>query len=217
VDDRALFLAAYQDQAYADRYRRTVERVAEAEAALKGDGTLAKTVAKGLFRVMAYKDEYEVARLYTDGSFARSLHDAFEGEIKMTFHMAPPLLAKRDKATGHLRKREFGGWMMPLFRMLAMGRTLRGTPFDPFGYTAERKTERRLIADYETLIERLLARLTGANLSEAARIAELILDVRGYGHVKERAIAGYEGMVAAAMHAYEADADPAGNHLRKAG
>jgi indolepyruvate ferredoxin oxidoreductase len=130
--------------------------------------------------------------------------------------MAPPVLAKRDEATGHLRKRAFGGWMMPLFRLLAKGRTLRGTRFDPFGYTAERKTERRLIADYEALIERLLARLTSANLSEAPRIAGLILDVRGYGHVKERAIAAYEPVVTAAMHAYEADLEFAGNQGRKA-
>ena len=217
VAERAVFLAAYQDQAYAGHYHAIVDRVANAEAALKGDGTLARTIAKGLFRVMAYKDEYEVARLYTEGSFVRSLHDAFEGEVKLTFHMAPPVLAKRDKATGHLRKRAFGGWMMPLFRVLAKGRALRGTRFDPFGYTAERKTERRLIADYEALIERLLARLTSANLPEAARIAGLILDVRGYGHVKEKAIAAYEPVVAAAMHAYEADLYLGGNQLRKAG
>jgi indolepyruvate ferredoxin oxidoreductase len=217
VADRAEFLAAYQDQAYAGRYRAIVDRVADAEAALKGDGALAKAVAKGLFRVMAYKDEYEVARLYTDGSFARSLQDAFEGDVKLTFHMAPPVIAKRDKATGHLRKRAFGAWMMPLFRLLAKARRLRGTAFDPFGYTAERKTERRLIADYEALIERLLARLTSANLSEAVRIAGLVLEVRGYGHVKDKAIAAYEPVVAAAMHAYEADPELAGSQLRKVG
>jgi indolepyruvate ferredoxin oxidoreductase len=216
VADREVFLAAYQDQAYARRYRAIVDRVALAEAAVKGEGSLAKTVAKGLFRVMAYKDEYEVARLYTEGSFARSLHDAFEGDLKLTFHMAPPLLAKRDKASGHLRKRTFGGWMAPLFGLLARGRVLRGTRLDPFGYTAERKTERRLIADYEALVERLLARLTSANLSQAVRIAGLILDVRGYGHVKDAAIATYEPLVAAAMRGYEAEPDLTGEPLRKA-
>lgn len=205
VADRATFLAAYQDAAYADRYRAIVDRVAGAEAALSGDGTFAETIAKGLFRVMAYKDEYEVARLYTDGSFARSVNDAFEGDVKLTFHMAPPVLAKRDKATGHLRKLTFGGWMMPVLRILAKGRKLRGTRFDPFGYTAERKTERRLIGSYEALIERLLARLTRVNLSEAARAAALILEVRGYGHVKEKAIADYEAAVAAALQNYERD------------
>lgn len=217
VSDRAQFLAAYQNEAYAARYRNIVDRVAQAEAALNGDGALSQTVAKGLFRVMAYKDEYEVARLYTEGSFARSIQDAFEGDVKLTFHMAPPVLAKRDKATGHLRKREFGAWMMPLFRVLAKGRRLRGTRFDPFGYTAERKTERRLIADYEMLIDRLLKRLSSANLPDAARIAGLVLEVRGYGHVKDKAIAAYEPVVAAAIEAYGAGPEVAGRPMRKAG
>lgn len=216
VSDRAAFLAAYQDEAYADHFRAVVDRVAQAEAALEGDGTLAQTVAKGLFRVMAYKDEYEVARLYTDGSFAKSLKNAFDGDVKLIFHMAPPVLAKRDKATGHLRKREFGAWMMPLFRVLARGRKLRGTRFDLFGYTAERKMERRLIADYEALVERLLARLTEANLSEAARIAGMILEVRGYGHVKEKAVVAYEPALATAIAAYEAQPAVTGNLLKQA-
>lgn len=217
VAEREAFLAAYQDQAYAARYRAIVDRVANAEAGLKGDGTLADTVARGLFRVMAYKDEYEVARLYTDGGFAASLKNAFEGDVKLTFHLAPPLLAGRDKATGHLRKRAFGGWMLPVFRLLAKGRRLRGTRFDPFGYTAERKTERRLIADYEAMVDRLLARLSPANLAEAARIAALVLEVRGYGHVKEQAVAAYEPAVAAAIAAYEADSVFTGAEKRQAG
>ena len=206
VETRASFLAAYQDDAYADRFRAVVDRVARAEEVAGGDGALTRAAARGLFRLMAYKDEYEVARLYTDGSFIDALHAAFEGDVRLSFHMAPPLLARRDKVTGHLRKRDFGPWVLPLFRILAKGRRLRGTALDPFGYTAERKTERRLIGEYEELLDHLVLRLSSDRLPQAVRIAELVLEVRGYGHVKEAAIEAYEAALPEALAAFEADA-----------
>lgn len=207
VQPRSDFLADYQDPAYAERFRATVARVTAAEHALGGSGALADTVAKGLFRVMAYKDEYEVARLYAEAGFSRALGEAFEGDVKLTFHLAPPILSRRDKATGHLRKRAFGGWMLPVFRFLAKGRGLRGTAFDPFGRTAERRAERQLILDYEQLVENLLAGLSADRLEEATRIAAMVLEVRGYGHVKDAAMARYYGQVTPALAAYQAKPD----------
>lgn len=204
VSTNAEFLAQYQDEAYAARYRKLVARVASAEQAAGGEGNLTDTVARGLFRLMAYKDEYEVARLYTDGSFAKALKNNFEGDVKLKFHLAPPWLARRDKATGLARKIKFGGWMLLFFKLLAKGKWLRGTMFDPFGYAAERRKERQLIVAYENLLDRLVARLQPATLTEATRIAGLVLEVRGFGYVKDAAIAGYEEAVERAMGAYEA-------------
>ena len=212
VEHRAAFLAAYQDEAYASRYRALMAEVAKAEAEAGGGARLTATAAQGLFRVMAYKDEYEVARLYTDGAFEQALQAAFGDEAKLTFHLAPPLLARRDKATGELRKRAFGGWVLPLFRLMAQGRRLRGTPFDLFGYTAERRAEQAMIPAYEALVRRLLARLNSDNLNEAEQVAGLVLEVRGYGHVKEKARLTYEAQVGAALARYESrqsDASPA--------
>jgi indolepyruvate ferredoxin oxidoreductase len=214
LERMAAFLADYQDQNYADRFSEQVAKVAAAEAKLGGDGSFKDTVAKGLFRLMAYKDEYEVARLYTDGSFAKSLGQAFDGKVRLKFHMAPPLLSRRDKSTGHLKKRTFGPWMIPVLRLLARGKALRGTRFDPLGYTAERKNERRLIADYEALVDRLLKRLDSRNFSQAKEIAAMVLEVRGYGHVKEQAMAAYEPAVTQALAAFEEEHSPA---LQKAG
>jgi indolepyruvate ferredoxin oxidoreductase len=200
---RAAFLTSYQDAAYAARYQETIARVSAAEKAAGGDGTLSDTVARGLFRLMAYKDEYEVARLYTDGSFAKALEGSFEGNVKLRFHLAPPLLARRDKATGHLRKMSFGGWMLPAFRLLAKGKRLRGTRFDPFGYTAERRKERSLVGAYEQLIDRLITGLRPDRLDAATRIAGMVQDIRGYGHIKEAAIAKYEIATAKVLAEYE--------------
>src|SRR5438477_3440224 len=128
---RARFLAGYQDAAYADRYLATVAKVRKAEAAAAPSSTeLTEAVAKNLFKLMAYKDEYEVARLYADDSFAKKLGERFEGDFRLKFHLAPPIFARRAKATGHLLKKEFGDWMMPAFRLLANRRSLRGTAWD---------------------------------------------------------------------------------------
>ena len=141
---------------------------------------------RSLFKLMSYKDEYEVARLYTSGEFRRALENQFEGEYTLKFHLAPPLFSTRDPVTGHLLKREFGPWMMRAFAVLARLRFLRGTRFDPFGYLAERRIERRLIDDYEALLERLLPRLDSRTHAVIGEIAALPLAIRGFGHVKER-------------------------------
>jgi indolepyruvate ferredoxin oxidoreductase len=192
VSRRVEFLTAYQDAAYAGRYRELVERARSAETRIPGaDGKLPLTeaVARYYFKLLAYKDEYEVARLHSDASFRRRLEAMFEGDYKLQFHLAPPLLAKPDPATGQPRKSAYGPWMMTAFRVLAKLKRLRGTAFDPFGYSEERRTERRLIAEYERTVDELLAALTPSNRALAAQIAALPETIRGYGHIKNRAVA----------------------------
>ena len=161
VERRTKFLTAYQNAAYAARYRKWADTVKAAEAA-HGPGKcgLADAVARYLFKLMAYKDEYEVARLYTDGAFHKQVENEFDGNsLRFEFHLAPPLLARRDKTTGLPRKMSFGPWLLPAFRLLAKLKGLRGTPFDPFGRSIERRTERKLIADYEAMLDEVLAGL----------------------------------------------------------
>jgi indolepyruvate ferredoxin oxidoreductase len=134
---------------------------------------------------MAYKDEYEIARLYTDSDFLSRVADQFDGPYRLRFHLAPPLVAERDLASGHLKKREYGSWMLTAFRILVRLKGLRGTPFDIFGHSAERRTERQAIADYETLLDEITANLTSANHQTAVELAQLPLEIRGFGHVKE--------------------------------
>ncbi|MDA1090564.1 MAG: indolepyruvate ferredoxin oxidoreductase family protein [Proteobacteria bacterium] len=187
VDRRLADLTRYQNAAYAKRYAALVERVHATEAMKTAGKTgLVDAVARAYFKVLAYKDEYEVARLYSDGDFHRQLNRQFEGKIELSFHMAPPLIATRDPQTGVLRKREFGAWVMPVFRVLSKLKGLRGTAFDVFGYTAERTGERRMITDYETMMEELLDGLSPDNHALALAIAELPLAIRGFGHIKER-------------------------------
>jgi len=180
-------LVDYQDERYARRYAAAVERVKAAERALVGDGPLALTeaVARNLYKLMAYKDEYEVARLYTSGQFLERLAGRFEGDYRLGFHLAPPLFARRN-ASGEPVKREYGPWVFKMFGLLARLRRLRGTPLDPFGRSEERRTERRLVADYEADIERLLAALDRERLPLATRIASIPEEIRGFGHVKAR-------------------------------
>jgi indolepyruvate ferredoxin oxidoreductase len=190
IDYRATFLSEYQDQAYADRYLAAVDKVRKAEtAASPASSELTEAVAKNLFKLMAYKDEYEVARLYTDGSFARKLSDKFDGDFRLKFHLAPPIFSGRDKTTGHLRKKEFGGWMIYAFRLLARLKSLRGTAYDPFGRSAERKAERQLIEDYLATIEQRTAMLKAEQIPLLARLARLPEMIRGYGHIKDENIA----------------------------
>jgi len=182
---RTQFLTDYQNAAYAQRYADFVARVREAEhAKAPGAGDLTEAVARYLFKLMAYKDEYEVARLYTSGEFRRRVEQQFDGDYTLHFHLAPPLLAKRN-ANGELLKREYGPWVFTVFRLLAKLRFLRGTAFDVFGHTAERRGERGLIADYMDTVSGLLATLDAGNVALAAEIASVPEHIRGYGHVKE--------------------------------
>jgi len=189
---RAAFLTDYQDAAYSRRYLADVERVRAVEAeAVPGSHELTEAFAKSLFKLMAYKDEYEVARLYSDGEFAKALKEQFDGDPGVKVSLAPPLLAQRDKVTGHLRKREFGGWILGAFGVLARFKFLRGTAFDPFGHTAERKLERTLPGEYSAIILGHLDAtrpLDWPRLVQLAKSAEL---VRGYGHIKEANVAKY--------------------------
>jgi len=187
IADRVARLTAYQNAAYAERYRERVERVQQAD---KGaDQALSKAVARYHFKLLAYKDEYEVARLYSDGSFIRQLVAQFEGDYRLQFHLAPTWLSKPDARTGVIRKRQFGPWMLKAFGLLAKFKFLRGTPLDVFGYSAERKLELDLIDDYEQDLDYLLKELNADNYRTALALAELPEQIRGYGHVKEAAVA----------------------------
>ncbi|HEY1878656.1 MAG TPA: DUF6537 domain-containing protein, partial [Caulobacteraceae bacterium] len=189
VAKRVELLTAYQDKAYAERYSAFVDKVARAEKdKAPGRRGLAEAVAKSLYKLMAYKDEYEVGRLYSDGEFLKKLGTQFEGDYKVTFHLAPPLFADRDPATGQLKKREYGAWVMPMFRVLASMKRLRGTRLDLFGYTAERRRERRLIGEYEATVDTLLTSLDQNNHALAIQIAALPETMRGFGHIKDKNI-----------------------------
>ena len=189
VEKRFAFLTDYQDEAYARRYKDLVVQVQTAEArVVHDDDTLARTVARYYFKLLAYKDEFEVARLYTELGFLDTVASQFEGNYKLNFHLAPPILAERDPETGIARKKAYGRWVLIAFKLLAKLRFLRGGPLDPFNRTAERKRERSLITEYETVIDTLLKQLNANNHPVAVEIAGLPEQIRGYGHVKERHI-----------------------------
>ncbi|MBO6718724.1 MAG: indolepyruvate ferredoxin oxidoreductase family protein [Rhizobiaceae bacterium] len=189
IERRAAFLADYQDEAYAGRYRAGVAAIRAAEDnAVPGSTTVAEAAARGLFKFMAIKDEYEVARLYTDGSFQKQLASEFAGYERLEFHLAPPILGRKD-ASGQPRKSSFGPWMMTGFRLLACMKRLRGTVFDVFGRTAERRMERRLLADYESDLAMIASELTVERIDAAAALASVPQLVRGYGHIKEASAA----------------------------
>ena len=186
VADRMVRLTAYQNAAYAERYREQVARVQQVDKS--ADQALSKVVARYYFKLLAYKDEYEVARLYSDGSFIRQLEAQFSGDYRLEFHLAPSWLSKPDASTGEPRKRQFGAWMLKAFGVLAKFKFLRGTPLDLFGYSAERKLELQLIDDYEQDLDYLLKELNADNYRTALALAELPEQIRGYGHVKERSL-----------------------------
>ncbi len=189
IERRRAFLVDYQDEKLADRYIALVERVRNAEQAV-GHGTeLTDAVAHAWFRLLAYKDEYEVARLHTDSGFIEKIRKDYGPDAKIRFHLAPPIMNRKRDARGRPLKREFGAWMIPVFKVLARLRGLRGTRFDLFGLTAERRMERALIREFETTVETLLEGLNRSNVAEAARIASLYLEIRGYGPVKDEAVA----------------------------
>src|SRR6516165_8987285 len=206
VERRVQFLTAYQNAAYAAQYRTLVEKAKATEAArAPGKCGFADAVGRYLFKLMAYKDEYEVARLYTDGSFERQVRTEFDGDhLRLQFHLAPPLLARRDKTTELPRKMSFGPWVLPAFRLLAKMKFLRGTALDPFGYSLERRTERKLIDDYKAMLDEVLANLTPENHHLAVGLAALPEKIRGFGHVKQRHLATAKADWAALLEQFRA-------------
>jgi indolepyruvate ferredoxin oxidoreductase len=186
---RVDFLTAYQNAAYARRYAELVERVRRVESdRLNGSTRLAEAVARYYFKLLAYKDEYEVARLHADAGFRDSLAAQFEGSYRLNYHLAPPLIARRDPHTGIPRKQQFGAWLGAVFPLLARFKFLRGTPLDPFGYSLDRRTERALVAQYEALIDEVLTRLDAGNHALVIELASLPEHMRGFGHVKEASV-----------------------------
>ncbi|MGA2129454.1 MAG: DUF6537 domain-containing protein, partial [Xanthobacteraceae bacterium] len=209
IAHRAALLTDYQDAAYAARYRAFVAEVAAAEQAkAKGRSGLTAAVARSLAKLMAYKDEYEVARLYVSADFWNKIRSQFEGDVRLEINLAPPLLARRDPRTGELQKRPFGPWMFRAFRLLARLKRLRGTRWDVFGRTVERATERRLIEDYRELIRELLADLAPHNHAVAVELAALPDHIRGFGHVKERSIARARQRQTELLTRFRAPAEP---------
>ncbi|MGI9400879.1 MAG: indolepyruvate ferredoxin oxidoreductase family protein, partial [Rhizobiaceae bacterium] len=188
VDTRADFLTGYQDKNYADRYRNLVSKVQSAEEAVGSGQDLTKTVARNYFKLLAYKDEYEVARLFTNGDFEKRISETFEGDFKLKYHLAPPIIQGEILPNGRPRKKEYGPWMFRAFKLLARMKRLRGTVFDPFGRTVERRTERALISEYETMIYEILPELSKNNHRFAISLANLPTEIRGFGPVKEASI-----------------------------
>ncbi|MEO1793343.1 MAG: indolepyruvate ferredoxin oxidoreductase family protein [Pseudomonadota bacterium] len=185
---REKHLTDYQDAALAERYRARIDRIAKLEAErTPGRSGLAKAAARGYHKLLAYKDEYEVARLHTDGTLTAALDDAFTGHHRLEFHLAPPVLSwfYKDKATGHPRKIKVGPWILPVFRMIAKGKGLRGTAWDVFGYSGERRHERKMITDFEATLDEIEARLAPETHATAVALAGLPLEIRGFGHVKD--------------------------------
>jgi indolepyruvate ferredoxin oxidoreductase len=207
---RVEFLTAYQNAAYAARYRRRVDAARAAEIArTPGKNGVAEAVARYLFKLMAYKDEYEVARLFADPSFLRQVRNEVDGDnLRFTFHLAPPLLARRNKVTGEPRKMSFGPWMLTVYKLLAKLKSLRGTALDPFGYTAERKIERQSVRDYETLLDELIARLSPENHYLAVGLAAIPEKIRGFGHVKLRHLAAAKADEATLLEQFRAGSAP---------
>ncbi|MES2038471.1 MAG: indolepyruvate ferredoxin oxidoreductase family protein [Pseudomonadota bacterium] len=190
IKRRIAVLTDYQNAAYAQQYAELVDKVRKAESALNVGNKFSMAVAKYAFKLMAYKDEYEVARLYTNGDFTAKLKQQFEGDFSLKFNLAPPIFSKKD-GQGHLVKAQYGSWVWQAFKLLAKLKGLRGTALDIFGRTEERKAERALIVEYTALMEKLAAGLNADNLEQAIALANLPEKIRGYGHVKEKAMQAY--------------------------
>lgn len=190
IEDRAARLVDYQDESYAQRYRDTLAQLRTVDPQYEAADSLTATAAKSLYKLMAYKDEYEVARLYSDPAFLAKVEAKFEGDYSLRFNLAPPLWSKRDPHSGELQKTEFGPWMLHAFRILAPFKRLRGTALDVFGYTAERRQERQDIADYELLLgslcDAIKAEKGDAHHAVIRELLSLPLQLRGFGHVKDR-------------------------------
>ena len=203
IERRRRFLTDYQNAAYADQYLALVEKARGAESArTPGLAGFADAVARYGFKLMAYKDEYEVARLFTEGNFEAKLRETFEGDYKLHFHLAPPIVAEKDLESGRLKKKEYGPWIFRAFKLLAKLRGLRGTAFDIFGHSAERRTERQLIRDYAALIDEVAARLDHDNHALAVALASVPEKIRGYGHVKDAHLADAKAQEAELLQAF---------------
>ena len=186
IDRRAKFLTQYQGNRLSKRYLDLVNRVKRVEHDRIGSTRLAEAVARAYHKLLAYKDEYEVARLHANGELQKKIEGMFEGDYKLVFHLAPPRLARTDPSTGEPRKKAFGPWMLPVFKLLHRMKFLRGTPMDPFGYTEERRMERALIGEYERTVEELVKGLTPQNHALAVQIAAVPEEMRGFGYIKKR-------------------------------
>ena len=196
---RREFLVGYQNESLANRYENLVRRVRDAEDTIGGDGALTLAVARAYFKLLSYKDEYEVARLHTQKDFIDSVRRDFGSKAKLRFHLAPPILNSGTDARGRPRKTEFGSWMLPVFRVLSRMRGLRGTAFDLLGRSAERRMERELIREFEVLVDEILPALTAERLSDAAELFSLYMNIRGYGPVKEEAVSLVRRQIAERM------------------
>ncbi len=213
ISRRVRFLTGYQDAAYAQRYAALLAKVGDAEArVVPGITDLTEAVARYYFKLLAIKDEYEVARLFAESDFVQRVDAQFEGDYRLSFHMAPPIFNKPDPVTGVPRKSTYGPWMMKAFALLAKMRRLRGTALDVFGRTAERRMERALLGEYETMVAEIVAGLTPANHAIAVELASIPEHIRGYGHVKQaqaRTAKTREAVLLAAFRSSEPAAKPA--------
>ena len=185
IERRYRDLVAYQDEAYARQYLEFVREVRSSEADLGDSTAMTEAVARYLYKVMAYKDEYEVARLYTDGNWLRSVQSQFTGDYTLKFHLAPPLISKRDPESGELQKREFGAWMYSALRLTAKLKFLRGSRLDIFGCSRERRAERAFIGQYREMVQEALSRLSRSTHATAVDVAALPEQLRGFGHVRD--------------------------------
>ncbi|HVK99798.1 MAG TPA: DUF6537 domain-containing protein, partial [Dongiaceae bacterium] len=201
---RSRLLTDYQNASYAQVYGDFIEGVRRkvATSNVDKDEEFARQVALTLAKLMSYKDEYEVARLYTDPKFMQRIREQFSGDFKLTFNLAPPFLPGQDKATGRPKKRSFGPWMLQAFKWLSKLKVLRGTPFDVIGYFPERRMERRLIAEYRDLIERIVSSLNAANLETGIKIAAAAREIGGYGPVKEASVQRYQAELKTLLEAF---------------
>ena len=202
IKRRSDFLVSYQNEALAQRYRDLIQRIREVDNRLGGIGLLTDAAARSYFKLLSYKDEYEVARLHTETDFLDSVRRDFGHSGKLRFHLAPPMISRAKDARGRPRKKEFGAWIVPVFRLLARMRSLRGTKLDIFGLTAERRMERALITEFEELIDQILPSLSASNLAVAHEIIVSYMDIRGFGPVKEEAAAAVRDRVAILLQGY---------------
>jgi indolepyruvate ferredoxin oxidoreductase len=191
IERRRVFLIEYQDQRLADKFSDLVRRTQQLEMEISSDDStpLTEALARSYFKLLAYKDEYEVARLHVASGFSRKLKNQYGKHARLRFHLAPPLISRKKDARGRPLKREFGAWIIPLFGLLAKMRWLRGSRLDLFGRTAERRMERELIVEFERLADQLLSDLNAASVNSAVDIVRLYMDIRGFGPVKEQAAA----------------------------